>query len=460
MKTIIKLLTISLSLVCSACGKEFLDIKQNSRQAVPKTIADYQAVLDYQEIMIQHPPAIELGVIGSDETFLTDGRLTSLSNAYPYRRNAYIWADEIYEGGDGMDWNYAFQRILYANMALDINKLTPPTNELDAWKNVKGSALFYRAYNYYQLAQLFCNAYDSLYAKNDLGLPIRRDYDVTDIRNRSSLYELYKFILADLSEAADLLPIHAQNKLRPSKPSAYALLAKAYLQMADYKKALMAANAALDIHSHLIDFNDLDLTTRYLFPQDFGASNPEVLYYWHFNTTVTADSRFNADTALLELYGDNDLRKLGYFYQDGNGRTLFKGSYDGGYRGYFTGLATDELWLIKAECHARVGEVEDAMQSLNHLLSHRYYSAAFTPRTATSKDDAVDMIIQERRKELFMRGIRWEDLRRINKEPSRAVTLKRHIDGKTYELPPNDLRWVWPIPPSELQLSGIPQNPR
>ena len=56
--------------------------------------------------------------------------------------------------------------------------------------------------------------------------------------------------------------------------------------------------------------------------------------------------------------------------------------------------------------------------------------------------------------------MRWEDLRRLNKEPRFATTLQRVSKGTTYTLAPNDPKYTFPIPDIEITLSGIPQNPR
>jgi hypothetical protein len=60
---------------------------------------------------------------------------------------------------------------------------------------------------------------------------------------------------------------------------------------------------------------------------------------------------------------------------------------------------------------------------------------------------------------LLFRNLRWSDLRRFNLEGAN-ITLKRIINGTSYTLPPNDLRWVLLIPDLETSRSGIPQNPR
>jgi len=51
-------------------------------------------------------------------------------------------------------------------------------------------------------------------------------------------------------------------------------------------------------------------------------------------------------------------------------------------------------------------------------------------------------------------------LRRLNLDIQRAITLKRNLNGVLYTLPPNDARYVLPVPDLVIQLSGIQQNPR
>ncbi len=70
-------------------------------------------------------------------------------------------------------------------------------------------------------------------------------------------------------------------------------------------------------------------------------------------------------------------------------------------------------------------------------------------------------ILEERRKELPFTGqLRWEDLRRLNKDQRFAKILVRTIAGNEYQLLPNSKRYVFPIPDIEIELSGIPQNER
>ena len=164
------------------------------------------------------------------------------------------------------------------------------------------------------------------------------------------------------------------------------------------------------------------------------------------------------DTLLYRSYSVNDLRKT-VFYEN-NGKT-WKGSYNT-YQGppsIFDGLSTNEIYLIRAESRIRNGNLSGGLDFLNTLLRKRYKTGSFTDLTAATAADALNLVLIERRKELPFRGLRWTDLRRLNREGAN-ITLKRILSGVSYTLPPNDPRWVLLIPDIEVNRSGIPQNPR
>lgn len=74
-------------------------------------------------------------------------------------------------------------------------------------------------------------------------------------------------------------------------------------------------------------------------------------------------------------------------------------------------MATDELYLMAAECNVKLNKIQEGMGYLNNLLAKRWKTGTYIPITAGSQTDALNIISKERRKELLIRGIRWSDLK-------------------------------------------------
>lgn len=456
-----EIIIITLIGILSGCGKEFLDVKKDKKQVVPKELKDYQAMLDNTHKVMNIASSHGLGMVAVEQYSISDPHWEVLKD--PFQKNAYIWADEIYEGKTVEDWNLAYKRILYANLALEgIETIAKDKHNEIEWNEVKGAALFHRAYNFYQLAQLFCPVYTEESKHSPYGLPLRIESSVLNVSKRSSLKETYERILMDLKEAEALLPTLSNFKNRPSKWAVQALLAKVYLVMQDYNNALKHAELCLAIKDDLIDFNSLDhpksLTDIRLPFNEWGEGNEEVILLNVVRGLAVFDfNRANLDEGLLESYSENDWRKYTYFLKYG-GNTVFKGNYAGFFGLYFTGLAIDEVFLTLAECNVRLGHDIQALDALNALLRSRisHYQAL----EGLSGDALLSKILEERKKELVFRGVRWEDLRRLNLDKSTEETLTRKVNGVEYKLVPNDSKYVWPIPDDVISLSGIEQNKR
>lgn len=461
MKITIPFIILALSGLLLSCGDKFLDVKPDIHQRVPVSVEDFQALLD-NTITMNQSSCHALGIIGSDDYFVKEAAY----QAFPvdleslYQKNAYLWAAKIYSGGETttIDWNIGFLRILSTNLILEGLQKTDPVNT-DKKNVAVGSALFHRALNYYSLAQLYCVVYNGKTAENDMGLPLRLSSDVTLNVKRSTLKQTYEQITSDLVQAERILPERPLNIFRPGKAAAYSLLSRLYLQKGDYEKVIEYTTKVLTINRSLNDFNKLVSTPNYSF-QVNGVGNSELIFMNSMaNLFITNVSYFNADESLLNSYELGDLRKQVYFKSNTNGQQLFMGSYTGNNL-YFTGFATDELYLARAEGYARTGRLTEALSDINYLRQNRYTKTALTDLSSSDKDQVLDWIINERRKEMVMRGTRWEDLRRLNKEPRYATTLQRKIGSVDYYLRPNSNRYAWPIPVDAVERGGYEQNMR
>lgn len=439
------------NMTLSSCQK-YLDKSSNNQLTIPSTLNDYQQLLDNEGAINQYTSP-SLGDMGSDDLFLTYGGWQS---QYPYVQNSYIWAKDIFAGQTSYDWDNMYQAVYYANIVLDgLQKVVVnPGNQAD-FNRIKGSALFYRAFTFYNLEETFGEPYRPQSAQTDLGIPLRLNANLDEKLERVSVKNVYAQIDNDLLEAKNLLPSTTDfsSTNRPSKAVAYACLARAYLTQQDYPKALTYSDSSLKLYGTLTDYNNVDLNQRYT----FRIRIPEVMYDCSAGTGSLGI--WIADSSLYRQYDANDLRRTAFFRTSLN-RLAFKGSYSKDSPSGFNGFATDEMYLVRAECNARLGNVSLSMNDLNTLLQNRWKTGTFVPFTAANPADALKLILIERRKELLFRGLRWADLRRLNQDSQTAVTLTRELNGTVYTLSPNDPRYTYPIPPDEIALSGIKQNNR
>lgn len=434
-------LLIALILI-SSCKKGYLDVKPDQSLLVPSTLKDMQAILDNTNIMNNGP---SLHALATDDYEISSANLNTLSTAA--ERNTYVWADDIYEGEDAYDWNLLYQQIFYANVVLDaLNKIGINDANQTEWNRLKGSALFYRAHALYQLADEFAVPYNETSSTSMINIPVKLSSDVNERPARGSLGQLYGKIINDLNDAVNLLPVKQAWLNRPGKLATWALLSRIHLSMGEYRKSQDYADKYIDLSPSLLDFNTLSTTST----RPIAARGIEVIYthfmstydYWILTSTSISPS-------LVSSYDTNDLRKIIFIRDRGNNIFTFKGNYSGTST-IFSGISTNEIYLNRAECRARLNDVEGALVDLNTLMQKRWSNkVVYKTIIADSSEDALKKILFERRKELITRGTRWADLRRLNQDTRFSITIKRTINGKEHVLSPNDIKYIFPRPESE-----------
>lgn len=465
MKIFNRSIALIILLTASSCKKidEYLSKKTIGTDVVPSTLSDFRAILDNYNFM--NIRFMNIGMAGTDNIYLPDANLTSQNQQV---RNVYLWEKDIFVGTASADWNNTYQIIEYANIALDgLSRLDASKENPVVFNEVKGDALFFRAYCHYLLSQVYCKTYDKATAATDLGIVVRTSSDVNIKPGRATVQQTYDQMISDLKTAVELSPVLPDNRFRSCKATANSLLAKIYLVMGDYENAAKYATDALSQFNTLMDFNGgPGVTPTATIPFSTFPNNPEVIFSGFVNNGLVVSLFYSlgttayVDSNLYKSYTNDDMRKTLFFSGTTADKISFRGSYVGNTFA-FGGIAANEIYLVRAEAYARLKKTNEALTDLNALLAKRYNTATFVPVNIQEPEALVTRILEERRKELPMTAqLRWEDLRRLNKEPGRAVQLTRRYNGNTYTLPPNDPKYVLPIPDNEIQLSGISQNER
>lgn len=436
----------------TSCQNEWLDVKPVQSMVIPTKVADYEAILDNVNMMNSDFPG--MGELAANDFQVADASFSRLTEN---ERIAYLWVfNPAYTSNMLSEWNYAYTRILRTNVVLDGLEKMKTESDATQRKELEGNARFHRAFNHFQLAQIFASPYAISVADKELGLPFRSSSNVNLTVIRPFLKSFYEQILDDLTKAKNLLPPQAVSKTRPSRSAAYALLSRVYLSMSDYDNAQVYADSCLLEYNSLMDFNgDNDINIQLTNP--IKQLNKETLFLARIgNYGAFSPATLMVDSELYKLYATDDLRKKVFFRQDG-ALVRYKGSYDGT-RLMFCGLSTSEMLLNRAECFARKGLVDRALADLNALLKARIDKGSFVPLAINDKDILLKEILLERRKELCFRGLRWSDLRRLNQDPITEILLTREVAGSQYELLPRSARYTFAIPNQEVLLTGVEKN--
>jgi tetratricopeptide (TPR) repeat protein len=440
-------------LLCSC--KKYVEVQPKGK-ITPTAVSDYQLLLNNTSIWNLSTGTSDLL---TDDVALTDpALLTSISSTAYY--SIYQFSNYYYQvSQDDPEWNLFYQQIYTANVI--INGLPTATSGTDAQKQeMTAEAKTHRAYAYLCLVNLYARQYDSSAATTP-GVPLLLVPTYTQSLARATVGAIYTQILSDLNSSISALPPLPANKAAASQAAAYALLARTYLYMGDYANALTNANQALALQSTLLNLNNY--TSTGLFPGfvlPLGQNNPEVIF---LKASVDADAPLGLSAEFLQLLGTKDLRYPFYTY---NGPDL--GYYNGTYFAYFAplespheGPTVGEMMLTQAECLARTQHGQDGLTVVNTLRKARFKPADYTALTAPNDAQALVLILQERRRELFGRGYRLFDLKRLNLDPAMVKTVTHPFGSQSLTLAPGSNRYIYPIPQKVVGANPeIVQNPR
>lgn len=440
--------------------KKFLDMKSDSMLVIPDTPGALQALLDnFAKTNRNDNSASEAS---ADDYYLSQADFNTQPENY---KRMYTWEKSNFFGNTTNDWSNAYDNVFIANTVLDnVGNIKRTVTNESGLNDIKGQALFLRSKAFLEIATVWSLAYDQQTASTDLGIPLRLSADITESISRSNTQATYDKILTDLKEAGNLLVTTPFHPFRASKPAAFALLARTYLSMRQYDSCSKYANMCLQLKSTLLDYNSPSINPAAVYP--FGAllyDNPEIIYASRMLTAnILSNTKAKMDSLLYKSYSIDDLRRTVYFSANAGinaGTFRFKGSLDG-IAQLFSGVTTAEVYLMRAECFARKGMVPEALTDLNLLIKNRWKKNTtlpiFSPATSA---EALKLVLTERRKELVMRGLRWMDIKRLNKEGAN-IALKRNVNSQESLLAPNGIRYALPIPEDVISISGMSQNPR
>lgn len=436
MKKINIIFTVLCIALLSSC-EGFLDVKPSNSAAAETSIAT-----------------------AADAKVIINGLMRKMTSSDYYGRNFVMYGDA--KGGDfairsqgrGLDGLYVFNHsassgsysgfwyqmyhciLQVNNLLVNIDKITAAGKGSDALNDFKGQALTARAIIYFDLVRLYGKPYTM--DKASYGVPlILEPLDASAQPTRASVEEVYTQIMKDLVEAAPLLDKTLKNGYINYYAN-MAMQARVNLNMGKNSEALIAAQAVItsgkytlyandkwvsswstqfgteSIFELAVNLSEADLGTAslgyYLLPLAkvkgamgwFMASD----YYLQRLGQDPADVRWGV-MAIDESVNDTHVNRYGSCLKY-SGVDL-KGDKGSTSAVNIKVIRLSEIYLIAAEAALS----SDKGLAAGYLNSIRKRSPNLAPATATTI--TLDMVLDEKSKELFAEGQRFFDMMRVNK---------------------------------------------
>ena len=457
MKRIIYILTLCAAALTS-CTK-YLDIKPYG-EVIPKTADEFASLLHniLEEIDAGYGLSAE-SLIGTGPTVadlecVVDNLEANLTS-YPTGSGR-----SIYIGDDLSGKQYTYELIY--RIIRDCNIVIGNIEEKDTrlGKDVLGTAYAMRGICYYNLLRDYCEP--PVGNLQGLGVPIVTEFDMEARPVRSSIMQTIVQAESDFKAA---ISYEIEDKMfRFNTDVMEAYLARLYFwtgdwtKAADYAKRVLAKYPLISGQEYVDMMNSLVTPMGNMFFKSYiyDASTQRTLY----NSAYLLLSSAPVSRKFVELFHEreNDIR----FELSFNARREVK-------KNLFACVRSAEMQLILAESLYHSGAESEALDALNVLRRHRIDKVIdYTLQTLPPVDEdslvvedvygreltpLLNAILNERRKELFMEGDRWYELKR-NGRPEFWVA-KQGRKYTTYKF-----MYTFPFPIQDMELvDGLIQNP-
>ncbi|MBD8489152.1 RagB/SusD family nutrient uptake outer membrane protein [Echinicola sp. CAU 1574] len=378
---------------------------------------------------VQNDPGRESFIMGD----LLGGDLNSASSVNGGGTNAFISNILRPEHSYPKNiWIGYYEALYQVNTLIESLKHLSNSPELN---QIRGVSHYFRAYIYYNLVSKFG------------GVPVLRENTMEKLP-RNTREEVYAFIEEDLEYAMQYAPnfssdlggdynyvskdaaiaLMARTKLLQGKKAeavelAEELIAKPYFELDSFEKIFRR-----QANSELI-FAFVNLTIE-------SSINLSTWFYTYAHPQ-SGSYVFKPNPWAMEMFTASD-RRSSISVDTYEGLDVVN-KYPSGQTGTdplnVSRLA--EMYLISAEGQGLAG-----LNRLNELRAAR----GLSPVSASSEEQMLDLVLEERRRELFAEGFRWVDMVRTGKAVSEIGIQERET--------------LLPIPETELMLNEkLVQNP-
>jgi len=385
-------------------------------------------------------------VVFSDTINTPEGLQELLVSCYDVSTNAYygnqqnvdeLLSDNLNPPNSNNDYNEVYIRntiffnttvgnfyqepyiaIFRANVLLERMNTIPGLTSQDSIR-MTAESRFMRGFNHFEIVNLFAQPFVPNSDNSQLGIVIKEN-TTFDPLPRSSVGQVYDFILQDLLYAEENLPV--DNGIFANKWAADAMLARVYFQMNDFENAAHFASLVIDNGPFSIGANydrwSQGVSSENIFTLFVEQSDGRTNLFANYRSDVVEVPTLVAfEDYYFELYGNgplanpNDKRKdwfeirlpatpVEFYACTKFNMDFFNIPY----------LHLTEMLLIRSESLAEMGNnLGTAISDINQLRTRAEIALL---DAGTPADGIIEAARTERKKEMFGEG-RWvNDLKR------------------------------------------------
>lgn len=447
-------------LLCTSCEK-YLDVKPYGR-VVPKTAEEFSGLMHARLYQLDNGATTYIldnaNTLVSFDMASGDDFEVALTTSSGQFMPTYLGS--LIGGSMSSD---AYQKLyeLIRDCNIVINEMKEEGTQLSDITRATAYAL--RGVAYYQLMRMYCEAPVKGQFAQQLGMSMVTNFDVEERPIRSTMQTTISQIEADLQKAISYHP--ADDLYRFNENVCKGYLARLYFWTEQWEKVVPLTQELLKTHPILT----LDNFEKGMKFSGTLGSNQLIKAYRNSGTT---DQEYTVGIQSLK-YRPISARFLSHF-------TIADTANDLRYRMYvpqsrfatkplFCGLRSEEFLLMQAESYAHQGKDAEALASLNSLRAARIkdvtpYTMSNLPAINAQELIKVDAegksltplmaaILSERRKELFLEGDRFFEMKR-NGTPE----FWSAFNGRKYTT--YKYMYTFPIPYIDIQtIEGMQQNP-
>ncbi len=381
-----------------------------------------------------------------------------------YYHYSYFAMDYAIYWMNTIPWSFYYKIVNNANNILDnVDGATGPDEEKN---DIKGQAYAYRAWAYLNLVQWYQFTYMHAGAPALKGVPIyTTSTKPGDTGNgRPTLQENMDLMLSDAQKAVDLLqtaPAHAE-KSHISLSAASGIAARVFLEAGQYDKARLYALAAYQDYplmastDYTTGFNSAT-NSEWIWASSLSSEqyNNQGIVCWFSHVDqdgpgyAGVGATRSITKALYDKISSTDIRKE--VFLTNRVQNKFHIADPSGFVADVLFMRASEMYLIQAECEARMGNDAAAKSTLESLVTMRDPNYV----APNGGSQLLDEILLQRRIELWGEGFGFRDVKRLDKGLKRPSGAGNHSASLASVLNTdnNDNRLNMKIPQSEIDAN-------